>query len=328
MSFDGSNSPEEPGEREKYALKRVEPALRKFITVLQIDLDRLEKHKQNIQKLESLGEYDALNKEQINASRTIQQLKSNIRQLENTRSQVRNEDLSKFDARVKHLQNQSQIAVAEFLNLHDQGSQSPLRDVSSNRIGIEHPRSLGYDDRSMSEDLGLQAQTVLEKDSPSEQSWNNLCEDLVELNDVIHDFATLVDQQQEKVDQIESNVETAQENVHQGVIELAKASKWKAAAFPLAGAVLGGMVGGPVGFVAGIKLGGLAAVGGGLAGFTGGTLWKKRQDKITNIELQNLSDSRSKSLPELSSSCTQLPKESRDPDDEYETLDLIQPENA
>ena len=36
--------------------------------------------------------------------------------------------------------------------------------------------------------------------------------------------------------------------------------------FPLLGMVIGGAVGGPVGLVAGIKLGGLAAVGGGLVG--------------------------------------------------------------
>ena len=40
-------------------------------------------------QLEALGELDALDKEQVNASRTIQQLKANIRQLENTRAQVR-----------------------------------------------------------------------------------------------------------------------------------------------------------------------------------------------------------------------------------------------
>ena len=47
---------------------------------------------------------------------------------------------------------------------------------------------------------------------------------------------------------------------------LLQANKWKAAAFPVAGAVIGGLVGGPIGLVAGLKLGGVAAVGGGIAG--------------------------------------------------------------
>ena len=39
--------------------------------------------------------------------------------------------------------------------------------------------------------------------------------------------------------------------------------------FPAFGALIGGAVGGPVGFVAGIKVGGMAAVGGGLIGKCG-----------------------------------------------------------
>ena len=33
-------------------------------------------------------------------------------------------------------------------------------------------------------------------------------------------------------------------------------------------------------------------------GFTGGTIWKRKQEKFTNMELQNLKDSRFKSVPE------------------------------
>ena len=40
-------------------------------------------------QLEALEELDALDKEQVNVSRKIQQLKANIGQLENTRAQVR-----------------------------------------------------------------------------------------------------------------------------------------------------------------------------------------------------------------------------------------------
>ena len=36
---------------EKFPLRRLEPAIEKFIKVLHIDLDRLEKHRQNISKV-------------------------------------------------------------------------------------------------------------------------------------------------------------------------------------------------------------------------------------------------------------------------------------
>lgn len=44
----------------------------------------------------------------------------------------------------------------------------------------------------------------------------------------------------------------------------------KAVAYPVTGACLGGMIGGPVGFIAGIKIGGIAAIGCAIAGYTGG----------------------------------------------------------
>ena len=48
---------------------------------------------------------------------------------------------------------------------------------------------------------------------------------------------------------------------------LFQGAKLKTAMIPLAGALVGGIVGGPLGFVAGAKLGGVAAaVGGGVIG--------------------------------------------------------------
>ena len=45
-----------------------------------------------------------------------------------------------------------------------------------------------------------------------------------------------------------------------------QASKYKAAILPVAGALIGTVVAGPVGLIAGAKIGGMAAIGGGMAG--------------------------------------------------------------
>ena len=58
--------------------------------------------------------------------------------------QVRDEDLEKFDAKVRTLQTDAVVAVTDFLNSHGyHGGQSPLRELSSNRIGPNHPKSFG-----------------------------------------------------------------------------------------------------------------------------------------------------------------------------------------
>ena len=59
---------------------------------------------------------------------------------------------------------------------------------------------------------------------------------------------------------------------------------------PVAGAVVGGLVAGPIGLLAGFKLAGcVAAVGGGVAGYQGGKYWKKKHDKNVEMELAHLS---------------------------------------
>jgi len=76
----------------------------------------------------------------------------------------------------------------------------------------------------------------------------------------------LQQQQKEKTDAIEDSVEEALENVKEGASHIARAARYRFSVYPIAGAVIGGCLGGPVGLVAGMKLGGLAAVSCGFIG--------------------------------------------------------------
>ena len=72
-----------------------------------------------------------------------------------------------------------------------------------------------------------------------------------------------------------------------------QAAKYKLAALPVAGALIGGVVGGPIGLLAGFKVAGIAAaLGGGVLGFTGGKLIQRRKQKM---------------MEKLTSSCPDLP---------------------
>lgn len=80
-------------------------------------------------------------------------------------------------------------------------------------------------------------------------------------------FCTLMKQEQkEHIDRVEDNIEISNSNVESGARFLEKASKYKMMTYPLVGAVIGTCIGGPIGLLAGLKLGGLTALGGGVLG--------------------------------------------------------------
>lgn len=72
--------------------------------------------------------------------------------------------------------------------------------------------------------------------------------------------------QQENINQIEENTEISLINVNEGTQTLKKITLYKTAMYPVAGAFIGGCLGGPVGLLAGLKMGGLAAFGFGALG--------------------------------------------------------------
>lgn len=79
----------------------------------------------------------------------------------------------------------------------------------------------------------------------------------------------------------------------------------KNATYPVTGALLGSLVGGPLGLVVGFKAGGLAALGCGIAGYTGGKIFKKYNDKVTTEEekvMENDDDQMKNAISESDSS--------------------------
>jgi len=102
------------------------------------------------------------------------------------------------------------------------------------------------------------------------RSWQQLQTDFEDLNHIFRDFSQMVHGQAEMVDQVEQHVETAAVNVEEGNKILAKAAKMKSATYPMMGALIGGCMAGPIGIVAGLKLGALAGISGGILGLCNG----------------------------------------------------------
>ncbi|XP_061463096.1 syntaxin-17 [Rhineura floridana] len=298
-------------ENEKVNLRRLEPAIQKFIKVaVPTDLERLRKHQINIEKYQRCRLWDRLHQEHINAGRTVQQLRANIREMEKLCLRVRKEDLHALQRMINPVKEQASVAIKEFLQLHLESAEELKKQFSEREASLQSPltrsTTVGGETFHDAGDEGTSQSFIqmfsplpeIPQDQNAAESWDMLEEDLIGLSNLVTDFSLLVNAQQEKIDRIEDNVSTATVNVEEGTRNLSKAAKYKLAALPVAGALIGGIVGGPIGLLAGFKVAGIAAaLGGGVLGFTGGKLIQKKKQKM----IEDLS---------CSSSCPDLPRQS------------------
>ncbi|XP_068180686.1 syntaxin-17 [Antennarius striatus] len=280
-------------EGNKLTLRRLEAPIHKFIKVaLPTDLERLQKHHNNIQKYQHFQQWDRLHQEQINASRTVQQLRANIREMEKLCSRVRAEDAAALEAIVKPVRDRASAAAKDFLLLHSNPASQPPPPPAA-KLSSSMSSSYLPDDHVGEEPMsGWQSSLYLPEipvDESAAESWDNLEEDLKELSGLVTEFSLCVHSQQEKIDSIEDNVNTAAANVEEGTKSLGKALGYKLTVLPIAGALLGGVLGGPIGLLAGFKAAGVAAaLGGGALGFAGGNLVLKQRKSRLDLQMKQL----------------------------------------
>ncbi|XP_066223660.1 syntaxin-17 isoform X2 [Saccopteryx leptura] len=287
-------------DEEKVKLRRLEPAIQKFIKiVIPTDLERLRKHQINIEKYQRCRIWDKLHEEHINAGRTVQQLRSNIREMEKLCLKVRKEDLGVLQRMIDPVKEEASAATAEFLQLHLESVHELEKQFKDEETllqpSLTRSVTVGEAEADPQSVAQMYALPEIPRDQNAAESWDNLEADLVELSQLVTEFSLLVHSQQEKIDSIEDHVNSAAVNVEEGTKNLGKAAKYKLAALPVAGALIGGVVGGPIGLLAGFKVAGIAAaLGGGLLGFTGGKLIQRKKQKM---------------MEKLTSSCPDLPSQ-------------------
>ncbi|XP_057690376.1 syntaxin-17 [Corythoichthys intestinalis] len=282
----------------KLTLRRLEAPVHKFIKVaLPTDLERLQKHHDNILKYQQSQQWGRLHQEHINASRTVQQLRANIREMEKLCSRVRAEDAAALEKLVKPVKDRASVAVRDFLQLHSNPTIQPT--AFSPSPDSDRPSGCGSGTDHANDDVdeelvsGWQIQSQLPEipaEESAAESWDDLEEDLQELSSLVTSFSVLVHSQQEMIDSIEGNVNTAVANVEEGSKSLGKAVGYKWAMLPLAGALLGGVLAGPLGLIIGLKTAGAAAVGGSALGFAGGKMVKKYNKRLLGLQMKQLTE--------------------------------------
>lgn len=84
--------------------------------------------------------------------------------------------------------------------------------------------------------------------------------DTVELRNLFVDFYNLVNIQGEQVDNIEDNFANAAQQVSEGKNHLEQSMKGLTVLLPMTGCITGALIGGPIGFIVGGKLGGVTMI--------------------------------------------------------------------
>ncbi|XP_067147197.1 syntaxin-17 isoform X3 [Apteryx mantelli] len=219
-------------DNEKVTLRRIEPAIQKFIKVaIPTDLERLRKHQINIEKYQRCRLWDRLHEEHINAGRTVQQLRANMREMEKLCLRVRQEDIPILQRMINPVKEEASFAIKEFLQLHSESAEELKRqlegqeDTSLTRsatVGGETLCNTEGKDGSQSLIQMYSPLPEIPQDENAAESWENLEEDLIQLNQLVTEFSLLVSSQQEKIDRIEAHVNSAAVNVEEGTKNLGK----------------------------------------------------------------------------------------------------------
>ncbi|KAL6261655.1 hypothetical protein P5V15_006743 [Pogonomyrmex californicus] len=254
----------------KQPIRRLEIQINNFNVAIPHHVNLLKRHKNNIKKYQNQHNWEQVRKEHVNVSRIIKQLKELLYQMDTLRAQVLDVDIGKFDKLTTNARSSIMSAIEEYLEMEMNFSTLPPESPKSESEEIQHPLD--------NSNIQLQAeQEDLQRQQTCLHVWNRLHGEIQHLHELFIEFNKVVHDQKEMVDNMEDNIEETQINVNEGARFLQKASAYKVAAYPIAGAMLGTCIGGPIGLLAGLKIGSLAAVGCGILGFTGGSLLKKKQ---------------------------------------------------
>ncbi|KAH8378641.1 hypothetical protein KR009_000471 [Drosophila setifemur] len=275
----------------KLPLKQAEISIQRFqdTAVVPHHLSLLKNHRSNIEKSLALGDWQKIKKEELNAMRVIKQMKNLLLEMDALREKVREEDLDRFDELMRPGKERAFAGMKDFAELklksptstlgsqydEEQDNQPQVVDMH-NLQAHQHMPQL-QTNFHQEEHMLAQRQACLDQ-------MENLQKEIYDLHGMFHGMRQLTVEQSVVVEKIADNAEEALENVQAGERQLRLALTYKKAMYPVVGALLGTCVGGPIGLVAGIKAGGLAAVGCGILGFTGGSVLKSNPNVMPGME--------------------------------------------
>lgn len=260
-------------------------------------LQQLQQHQDNLHKYKSNRDWNKVRTEQLKGQQVASQLEAALQELEGVSQHLTSDDEIEFEKKVRPYKNQALNAIRIF----KQNSENFNNVFESHTSEEDQKKQI-----ELIEETVIPEEIEVEQCKAQFETYQNLQKDIEELHDLFSEFSHQVNTQETTVSNIEENVEAALEDVKEGQQNLAKAARFKTTLYPLTGALIGTCIGGPIGLLAGLKIGGLAALGGTALGFASGRGLKRWQESAVSESANNLT--RSQSTPTNLGNSTQSGK--------------------
>ncbi|CAH0554029.1 unnamed protein product [Brassicogethes aeneus] len=278
---------------QKQPFRIIEIPLTKFSDeVIPHHENALEQYKEQMRKIISLNDATQIKREIKDKKRAVKQLRDLMYELDTLRTQVDDPDLDKFDVKTLSMRKTLLKLITGYNEMEK------LAERVIHPLGGEEDKE-NTEKNPFTNAKQIQLETSLEtiKIQQAERTFNsvqNINQDVEDLHQMYEQLNSMVDTQSATVEEVEKIVENTVINIEEGTSFLKRAAKYKSVTYPVTGAFLGSIIGGPVGLLAGLKVGGAAALGCAIAGYTGGTYLKKatsaeaiEQDTVQNENTEN-----------------------------------------
>ncbi|CAH1155744.1 unnamed protein product [Phaedon cochleariae] len=200
-------------------------------------------------------------------------------ELDTLRTQVEDEDLDKFDSKTLSLRKILINLVSGYSELEKAANKIEISQTEPSSKSMNE-NSHPFEEASQIQIFENIDELKLKEQQEQLSHVESIHRDVEDLHEMYQNLNGIIDKQGDDVENVARNVDEVQQNVESGTNHLRKAHKLTAVAYPVTGAFLGGIIGGPIGLVAGLKVGGIAALGCAIAGYTGGKWIKKKNENV------------------------------------------------
>lgn len=270
----------------KQRIRHLDLPIKNFIeNAIPYQVEMLKTLKSDLVKKRRLEDCSSMRPLQMKASQSIKRSRALLREMDTLRNQVADIDLSTFDDSMNPSRRLIIDAIDMFKNEDLDEKTLIVKPYENDTENIEQ---LEIESQKRMILLAVEEEKQkLDNIVAIESDVKNVEKDMQDIQDLFRDLSKLVNEQKEDVDKIETNVDTVQENVIQAEQSLRKAAKLKKMSYPLIGAVIGSCVGGPLGCLAGAKVGVFTTVTCFVLGFTGGKVLKDKSNVVDETENTN-----------------------------------------